>query len=233
MAPPPSAFAAMSVVAAILTASASIASGQTNQDQYTVQRSAGDSNSPIQAPPGSDEWNRQLRLSRLKDLDQQWKEYVTAQYWSALQQGIENNKNKWFKLYENIQDLVTSYGSKAIDPNVPANTKEVNEIASGKRSAIATPVPDLPVDLPNGAQPTDDPHLQSLEHALVYDAKKLGITVDSSTGTEQEMLNRLRDRIDSELKKATAALSDANVRPSPGLQRLPTEKALTLEQPFL
>ena len=186
------------VMGTVLTAVASFlepAIGQSCQDQYTVNRSGENSTSPMQAAPGSDLWNLQRRLSALNNLAQEMAQYQAAQRLMAYNDAIDDpNLNPWLK-WQGILDFI------------------------GIFVGIFVPQPDDPlqeVHPPWQDSQAENAHLSSLEHAIGYDARQLGLEGDQITAAV--VLNRfssfdaLKVRVSDEIRAVNIAIANSAQR---------------------
>ena len=149
-------------------------------DHYSVQQSGGSSESPVQPPPGSDLWIQQQRLSKLSNLRQEINDYINAKKWSEYQKSLEDNLPWWSTIWDKIPDP----NAKSNDPQAPPDDE---------RKIL-------------GRSAWGDPHLETWQHAILYDAKKLGIQIPTE-GMEGDRLSQAVSAIDSEMAKSNLAVS--------------------------
>ena len=168
-------------------------------DRYSVQPSEGSSASPLQAPPGSDLWNQQQRLSRLTKLKQEIKDYSLAKEWSEYQESIKNNMPWW----STWPDKIPFRYPEAEVPEMPPDEEQT---ILGRSQQGYSP-------------------LEISRLGILYDAKKLGIQIPTE-GSENDRLSEAVSAIDVEIGKGNLVVSKMSNGTQQGSLPSDTEPAL-------
>jgi hypothetical protein len=155
-------------------------------------------------------------------LKQEIQQYGAARDWSALQDQI--NSAPLMRAMDTASDLLGVFGAlnDAYSRMQQSNRRKPGSDRFNQGLTNQDPKKEHTDEVPKSEDDTPDAaHLRTLQHEIAYDAKQLGISIETigplttlGANPEQTLLDRLTNQVDVELARTTKTLTDAGFGPT-------------------